>query len=321
MLKLRHFRFLNPEWFRKPQSELELTLRTPLVIKEMFTLAFLRIIPVVLVFALLVKLLLGIPVLSFIVGLLLFLLYELYALEHWYRKKLLPKQKESIELVNNMRVQDDNKELISNIEKATVLSAKGMVKIGYVGLASWGWEILFKETFPLIAKNNNYHYTDLLIGISNIVLEADQALWEVANEDDPNKKQVMYQEFLNKYGSQVDDMDLSFKTLREKAKALDRLLELNKGVPSPNSEHDKMIKRYKEAKDTFVSKVRIPRPIFDKLLDKVRSNVALREDRRFYEFSMDYKLRIMLIELGNRLGISEEELFSKSWKEIKDAAN
>jgi len=45
--------------------------------------------------------------------------------------------------------------------------------------------------------------------------------------------------------------------------------------------------------------------------------VSLREDRRFYEFAMDYKIRTMLLELGKRKKIAESELFNESWEELK----
>ena len=319
MLQLRHFRFLNPEWFRKPQSNLEATLRIPGVMKEAVVLILTRATPLVLFFSLVLNLMLGLPAVAITLGFVMYLLVELWTQEQWYKRKLLPRQKTNIELVNNLKTDGTNSDLIKSIELAVSLFAKGLVRIGYVGLAAWVWEILFKNLFSLFTITKKHHYTDLLIGIENITLEANQALWVVANEKDPNKKKHLYETFLESYGSRVDDMEIAYKTLREKPKALEKLLELNQDTPSPLKEHEKMAEKYLQTRANV--KTRTPKPLFNKFVDKVRSNVALREDRRFYEFALDYKIRSMLLELGNRLNIPDEELFNKSWKELKNAAN
>jgi len=317
MLELRHFRSLNPEWFRKPQSKLEATLRIPLVSKEIGIMVLTRVFPLIAIFSLTMRFLLTItfPMIPIALGFFLYLLFEFWVLEHWYKNNLLPKHKRNIDCVNKMEISIDSKALISNIEKSVRMSAYGIVRIGYVGLASWGWEILFKIIYPLITKDNDNLYTDFLVGMPNKVLEFNQALWEVANEKDDKKKAMKNQDFLNKFGSVVDDMDLSYKTFREKPNAIESLLNLNKGAIEPNIDHQKMLSRYQSTLNSV--KLIVPFSIFINLVAKVRANVALREDRRFYEFAMDYKIRTMLLELGKRKKIAESELFNESWEELK----
>ena len=49
--------------------------------------------------------------------------------------------------------------------------------------------------------------------------------------------------------------------------------------------------------------------------------MALREDRRFYEFSCDYYLRKMILELGYELNIPETDIFNLTWQKLKNAKN
>ncbi|HLB51370.1 hypothetical protein A3F07_04550 [candidate division WWE3 bacterium RIFCSPHIGHO2_12_FULL_38_15] len=315
MLELRHFRFLNPEWFRKPQSKLEATLRIPLVTKEIGILALTRVFPLIAIFSLTIRFLITFPIIPIVLGVFLYILFELWVLERWYKNNLLPYHIKNIDFVNKMEIPVDSNALIGNIEKSIRMSAYGIVRIGYVGLASWGWEMLFKFIYPLIARDKEYIYSDLLIGMPNKVLEFNQTLWEVANETDNSKKVMMYQSFLDKFGSVVDDMDLSFRTFREKPNAIKILLDLNKDTIEPDIDHQKTLNRYQSTLNSV--KLIIPFPFFINLVNKVRANVVLREDRRFYEFVMDYKIRVMILELGKRKNIAESELFNKSWEELK----
>ena len=315
MLELRHFRFLNPEWFRKPQSKLEATLRIPLVTKEIGILALTRVFPLIAIFSLTIRFLITFPIIPIVLGVFHYILFELWVLERWYKNNLLPYHIKNIDFVNKMEIPVDSNALIGNIEKSIRMSAYGIVRIGYVGLASWGWEMLFKFIYPLIARDKEYIYSDLLIGMPNKVLEFNQTLWEVANETDNSKKVMMYQSFLDKFGSVVDDMDLSFRTFREKPNAIKILLDLNKDTIEPDIDHQKTLNRYQSTLNSV--KLIIPFPFFINLVNKVRANVVLREDRRFYEFVMDYKIRVMILELGKRKNIAESELFNKSWEELK----
>src|SRR3989338_7211126 len=315
MLELRHFRFLNPEWFRKPQSKLEATLRIPLVTKEIGILALTRVFPLIAIFSLTIRFLITFPIIPIVLGVFLYILFELWVLERSYKNILLPYHIKNIDFVNKMEIPVDSNALIGNIEKSIRMSAYGIVRIGYVGLASWGWEMLFKFIYPLIARDKEYIYSDLLIGMPNKVLEFNQTLWEVANETDNSKKVMMYQSFLDKFGSVVDDMDLSFRTFREKPNAIKILLDLNKATIELAIDHQKTLNRYQSTLNSV--KLIIPFPFFINLVNKVRANVVLREDRRFYEFVMDYKIRVMILELGKRKNIAESELFNKSWEELK----
>jgi len=191
MLTLRHFRFLNPEWFRNPQSQLELTLRISIVLKEIFILAVTRVLPLITLFTILSYIIINNLLLSLIIGLILFFIFELISLEYWYKKVLLPAQQKNIVLIKNLSLINKNKqtsELITNIETAARLSAKGIVNIGYIGMAAWGWEIIFKKFFTFLVKDRNINYSDLLISTPNILLESDQKLWEAANEKDDETK-------------------------------------------------------------------------------------------------------------------------------------
>ena len=79
--------------------------------------------------------------------------------------------------------------------------------------------------------------------------------------------------------------------------------------------------QYQEFLTSAGKKLRVSKFLFIKILNKARANVALREDRRFYEFSCDYYLRKMILELGYELNIPETDIFNLTWQKLKNAKN
>lgn len=304
---------MNPEWLRKDFSKLESTLRLPQLVK--FGLLIL------------VKLLLTWLILSLLIGLLLGLLLtvlaEMFFLKRRYEKKLLPKHLANLEEIKKIYHQGKNlskSELINAITKSIKLSSWGTINIAYVGLASWGWEYIFKWFYPLIVQQPKYKYHDLLIGFNNKSVESDQALWQVAQEKDKVRRVKKLESYLDKYGSRVEDLDLALPTFREQKTAIDSLLKLYSQTKSPKTRLEQAKKKRKMAQQEIIKNLRIPKSGFNRFLKMVQQNVRLREDRRFYEFLPDYYLRQMIILLGKKIGVDNKAVFNKSWRELKNAA-
>jgi len=319
MISLRNFRFLNPEWFRKPLSRIEETLRIPVLIKNGAVILVSRILLPWLLFTLLVWWLTGGITLAAL-GPVIILISELLVLKRWYEKRILKQHLKNIKLIKTIfkKKSLSIKELRNDIKQAVGLAGWGLVRIAYVGLASWGWEIIFRTLYPLLT-NTQIDYRDLLIGFKNKGIETDQALWEVAQEK--NKQKEKLRKYLNEYGSRVEDIDLAYPTFRENKKAVNSMIKLYARISSPISSLNKAKKKRIDSTKEVLKDLRMPQSIFRYLLKTVQTNVRLREDRRFYNFIADYYLRQMIISLGAKLKLDKKEVFNKSWKELKDANN
>jgi len=323
MINIRRFRFLNPEWFREPQSVLELTLRVPYFLRHGFSLFKYRILLRLLLLLFVSWYLTDLLLISIVLVFPIFLLSELFLLKKDYYKNFLPRHLSNIETIKDyhkVRYGLSDEDLASTIESSIDISSWGAVRIAYTGLASWGWEILFKSIYPVIVRSS-IPYQNLLIGFNNKVVETDQKLWEVSQEKNKEKQYRKLDKYLDEYGSRVEDADLSFQTLREKPDVVNNMIELYSKIPSPLSAVNEAKKTREISEREILSELRIPRSWFKFLLKTVQQNVMLREDRRFYEFIGDYYIREMVLELAKRLDISNKEIFNQTWKDIKREAN
>ena len=312
-------RFINPEWFREPPSELELTLRIPYLLKHSFFLFLKRPGPKWLVVSIILWLVFKSVLFSVFTGFFIALASELFTLRKYFQTHAVPKHlknfkriKKSFKGIKNAT----SEELVTNIEKSVWLSSWGLINIGYVGLSALGWEIIFKVLYPLLTSSD-IPYQNLLVGFGNMAADSDQALWETAQEEDKEKQKIKLEKYLLKYGSKVDDLEISKPTLREQPKVINKLLELYSKTNSPYSVLEKQKKNRIENTKTVMNNLRVPKQSFTSLLKIVQENVSLREDRRHYHFIADYYIRKMILQLEKQLEIENGHIFELSWKEIK----
>ena len=215
-----------------------------------------------------------------VLGLLISVTLEFLILKKFYKKTL----KRHLRIINKAKKLTKSKEglsikkLIKSIEEIVIALTKGSLEIGYVGFASWGWELLFRAIYPLMVLTDKIPYHVLLIGFGNKTTEMDIALWKVANKNKSLDK------FLGHYGNRVQDVDLCYKTLREQPKVINQLVRLNKKIPNPDLKLKQAKTRRQKAIKQVVLDLRIPKVIFLWLLRQTQENVRLREDRRFIVF-------------------------------------
>lgn len=316
-------RKLNQEWYRKPLSRLELTLRVPRLIKYLIIIFFFYLLLPWFLFTKAILLITQNIFLSLIIGLFSVILSGMIFLRSWYLKRILPRHLKNLRKIKELQRASETfnrAKLIKAIDDSVEKSAWGITHLVCLALPSFGWEVVFKFLYPLVVRNKNVPYQDLLIGFKNKVVEADQYLWELAHENDQERKKIMLEKFLEEYGSRGEDFDLSYPTLREQPDAIEGLAELYLNVPSPNSTLKKIAQKREKSVRKVLGKLAIPRPVFLKLLKIVQNNVCLREDRRFYELLPDFYIRQMILRLGEKMKVKEKEIFKMSWKEIGNAA-
>lgn len=319
----KHMSSINSEWLRKPMSQMEKTLRFPYLIKIAIGLFLAKTAPKWLVLSYIFWFFIKNPPLSAILGFLSSLIWEMFTLRDWYRNKAFPTHKNNMAHVRNVFGKLDSftiSELVEQIDVVAQKSAWNMVHSGYLILPSWGWEIVFKILYPFLVSNKSIPYQNLLIGFNNKTVEADQKFWEVSQEKDISTQKKQLEQYLEEYGSRVDDLDIALPTLRERPKAVDSLLALSKISPSPKSRFASARVKREHSLKQVKKQLRIPPSAFNGLVEIVQKNVSLREDRRFYEFQADYYLRQMLLSLAKRISIPDVKLFNMSWKEVKNAA-
>ena len=307
---------LNSEWLRKPFSALEATLRLPYLIRYCLEIFLKRLFLFWFLVTLLTK--------SVWLGLVLTLIIELFSLRRWYQQSILPRHKLNLKTIKNLyhdREKLTKKELITTIERSVKLSAWGLIHIGYVGLAAYGWEYIFRWIYPMLVKTKEFDYHQLLRGFVNKTIESDQKLWEVAQIKDSLKQKQALVEYLDGYGSRVEDIDLSLPTFREQTGAIKHLLSLNRYLPAPKTIINKAKKNRGIATVKTLQNLRIPKAVFNWLLTTTQKNVNLREDRRFWEFLADYQIRQMILLLAKRHNFGPRHIFSMSWWELKHAGN
>ncbi len=198
------FQLVNDEWFRKPFSKLEQTLRFPCLIKFSLILFLTRLLPLWALVSVVVWLVAGKIGLGIIAGFTLLLTRELFTLKSWYAKTVLPKHQTNIHEAKEIfdhSAADIPKVLIKDIKTVLDKASWGTVNIAYVGVAAGGWEIIFRLLYPLIVKTKTVPYYDLLVGFKNKSNEADQKLWEVAHEKNAARKRILLGAYLDEYGS------------------------------------------------------------------------------------------------------------------------
>ena len=311
---IKTFRSFNTEWFREPFSALESSLRFPHLVKEGLLVFARRVGLYWLLSGWIIGQLTGNCLVGIILGLLISVAVEFLVLKFFYRKALKRHLRiiGEVEKIVKSKERLSAKELAISIEEIVISLTKGSLEIGYVGFASWGWELLFRAIYPLAVKTGKVPYHLLLIGFENKTTEMDMALWRVANKNESLDK------FLDKYGNRYQDVELSLPTLREQPKVIDQLVRLNKKMPNPSLKiKQAKIKRQKAEKEVMLD-LRIPKRIFLWFLRQTQENVGLRENRRFWSFYGDYYIRQMIFELSKRLKISKKQVFDKTWKEIKN---
>jgi len=318
------FKTLNSEWLRQPFSQLEFTLRFPYLARNVVVVFF----QCLFLFWFLITLVLykftSILFLSIFLGFFLVLIFELLVLRNWYQKSILPQHLANLKTINYFYVQKNNfsnQELIKAIKTSVELSAWGLIHIGYVGLAAYGWEYVFKWLYPSLVKTREFDYHQLLVGFDNKTTEADQKLWEVAQIKNKLIQKKQLEKYLDDYGSRVEDVDLSLPTFREQTPAISKLLSLHSQLAAPASIVKNSQSKRKLATRTVLKNLRITKSIFTWLLKMTQQNVNLREDRRFYEFLADYQIRQMIFLLAKRLKIEKQDIFNQSWRELTHAAN
>ena len=308
------------EWYRESVSKLERTLRVPYLVKNAVILFLCRTLVVWVAWGLGLEFVFHNLLVAVFLGLILTLITEMFLVREWLLGKIIPRHIKNLELVKKWQNEAKEKGLIEVIKKSVDLSAWGMINIVYAAPQSWGWEIVFRILYPFVVRPNGIYCSDLLVGFPNKTVEADQLMWEAANEADPESRRKLMDQYLEEYGSRVDDVDLAKPTLRENVEAVTALVELYKDSESPRRSVEKAQKRRETATREIAGYLRVPKSWFLSFLKLVQNNVQLREDRRFYEFVMDYYLRQMIFKLADNLKISRKEIFNKSWKEIKHAA-
>ena len=244
---------------------------------------------------------------------------EMFLIKGWLLKKVFPRHLKNLEEIKKYSPQTV-KQLVEDIEKSVDLSGWGLVHIVYAAPQSWGWEIIFKFVYPLMIKGSYLPYYDLLVGFTNQTIQADQLLWEAANQKDSKTKRVLVENYLEKYGSRVDDADISKPTLREQPEVVEQMMIMYENTKSPLERLKEAEKRRYLATKEALNRLTIPKSLFLHFLKWVQSNTHLREERRFYEFVMDYYVRRMILRLAELLKMDKQAIFSKTWGEIKHAA-
>ncbi len=321
MRLINTLRTLNPEWLRQPFSRLEATLRLPSLVRDVLTLFIIRVFPLWLTAGYLIGHFTH-WTLGLLVGLFVTVAIELFILRRWYFRRALPDHLRNLGLVKVSFAKHANlptPQLVKTIESSVRLTSRGLINIGYVGLAAWGWEIIFRWLYPLIARPTNIPYSDLLIGFPNKSIEADQALWKVAQLNGA-RRAAQLNTYLEEFGSRVEDVELANPTLREQPELVDHLLKLYSRTPNPAYSFKQSVTKREQATQQVERQLRVPRTLFHHLLNIVQANVRLREDRRYYEFLGDYYLRQMILTLGKKLNLTDST-FTHSWQELKHAAN
>ncbi len=260
---------------------------------------------------------------SILLGFMGSLIWEMFTLRTWYQKTVFPIHQGNMLQIRKMFEEQSSypaSKFASKVEFVAEKSAWSMVQGGYSALPSWGWEIVFKLLYPFLVLDKSIPYQNLLIGFNNKTIEADQKLWEVSQETDIETQRKLLESYLDEFGSKVDDWDIALPTLRERPIAIRSLLTLSKFSPSPKSRLESARIKREQSIIQLQKQLRVPKVLFNWLLQIVQQNVALREDRRYFEFQADYYLRQMLLRLAKLNNIPEDKLFKMSWKEVKHAA-
>jgi len=313
---------INSEWFRQKMSRLESTLRLPRMIWFGSLLFFERPMIPWLLSGLAIWLISKNFLMSIITGFLFALGYEIFTLNKRHTQVVLPRHLKNVDIIRELYNKSKShlgNTLIRDIEISVDKASWDTVNIGYIGVSSWGWEIIFRILYPLLTKSR-IPYQHLLIGFPNKTTEADQKLWEVAHTKDLAKQRKILTRYLDEYGSRVDDVDLMYPTLRERPAVVQEFLKLYKKIQSPEIRQLRAREIRQRSELQISAQLRIPPFIFKRLLKRVQDAVRLREDRRFYAFEGDYYLRQMLLRLANLSGISQSQLFKMSWQEVKNEA-
>jgi len=310
----------NLEWHREKFSRMEKTLRFPRVAVQALLLFVKRILPIWFIFFVVLDLLLWDRFFIWTLSILGYLVVELHTLRKWYLFTILPKHEEkvgkSIDLYNACISDPKHAYLFDFIEEMTNNAAWSLVNIGYSGIAAWIWEFILRFMFKVGVKPCDVLYSDLLIGFESKTVELNQALWKVAQIDADNEREQALEDFRQEYGNRVNDWDLKHPTLRESPDYLKTLLGLYRSTEAPKNKTQEQEEKRTESTKKVLENLRIPKRIFEHVLNQAQLNIPLREDRRFHEFRYDYYIRQLLFLVAEQKQIDHSDLFDKDWKEI-----
>lgn len=314
--------YANPEWFREPSSQLELTLRRPYLRKYILILFLRRILIKWFFLSVVLRLVSLNTIISILIGFLVTLLYEVFTLRNYYEFKAVPRQQKNFYLIKKQASKvkkTKTRELVQIIEESVKISTKSLTDIAYCALAVIGWLVIFKALYSIITKSD-IHYHKLLLGLKNKEIESNQKLWEVSQIKDKEKQKTTLTKYLSEFGSKADDFELSKPTLTEQPKVINKLIELYSKTESPFS----VVIRRKEIRDKATKRVlknlRVPKSFFQFILKKTHDNIVIREGRRYYALLPSYYIRVLILELADRLEITHAKIFEMSWEEIKEKA-
>lgn len=168
-------------------------------------------------------------------------------------------------------------------------------------------ESVLRILYSLLVKDlkpNNY--SELLIGYSNKLLEADKAFWQVI------QGKLSQEEFISKYGYRATDATLAKPTIGENIEEFERRIEeFEKLTPPDFDQFSKSAVDRRKRREEFVGRnfrdwVPFGKTLFNKTLNVARKYITVREDRRFYYTMGTHPIRQACLELGSRFDFLTE---------------
>lgn len=197
-----------------------------------------------------------------------------------------------------------NKELYDHLLKTIRFDACWIFKLGGGShtFLHYFSESALKVFYNLLVKDlkpNNY--SELLIGYSNKLLEADKSFWQVVQGG------LSKEEYVSKYGYRATDATLAKPTVGENIEELERRTEEFKRLAPPDFDQfsrsavDRRKKREEFVERNFRDWAPSGKGLFKKTLNLARKYITVREDRRFYYTMGTYSIRRACLELGSRL--------------------
>ena len=185
-------------------------------------------------------------------------------------------------------------------------------------------ESLLKFLYRRLVKDPNpTNYSQLLIGYSNKLLEADMAFWGVVRGKLPKR------EFLSKYGYRATEATLLKATIGEDTGDFERKIQIFRKLTAPNFEEvlrkaaERRRNREKFVKETFKWGHPLGGFAFRTVLALARKYITVREDRRFYYTLGTYPIRRACLELGSRFSFlyKPSDIFFMTKEEVENAVN
>lgn len=221
--------------------------------------------------------------------------------------------KEFSEELNTTRKVDlktlSNEELYKHLLEIICFDARWIFKLGggLHTLLHYFSESVLKVLYSLSVKDlNSSNYSELLIGYSNKLLEADKAFWQVVQGG------LSKEEYMSKYGYRATDATLAKPTVGENIEGFEHRVEEFKKLTPPDfdqfskSAADRRKKREDFVEHNFRDWIPSGKVLFSKVLNLARKYITVREDRRFYYTMGTYPIRRACLEFGSRFNFLEE---------------